>query len=163
MNQLIFECQRGSWVHLTALCLPFLEVWACLWVSSWSQTGSRRLLPQKQQRVWWNGTSVQRWQSSSIQSLQNDFTACAFCLRLKEEDNICVSTDGPWENVVKFKPPMCFSMEDAELVVRCIDRILTGQLHKDAAVYSPYQKMVHRYTDHLQIHWLDRIPQITKV
>ncbi|KAM8908699.1 5-phosphohydroxy-L-lysine phospho-lyase isoform 1-T1 [Spinachia spinachia] len=45
--------------------------------------------------------------------------------RLKEEDNICVSTDGPWENVVKFKPPMCFSMEDAELVVQCIDRILT--------------------------------------
>ncbi|TNN58453.1 Ethanolamine-phosphate phospho-lyase [Liparis tanakae] len=47
---------------------------------------------------------------------------------LKEEDNICVSTDGPWESVVKFKPPMCFSMEDAELVVQCIDRILTGQL-----------------------------------
>ncbi|XP_029917617.1 5-phosphohydroxy-L-lysine phospho-lyase [Myripristis murdjan] len=45
--------------------------------------------------------------------------------RLKEEDRICVSTDGPWESVVKFKPPMCFSMEDAELVVQCIDRILT--------------------------------------
>lgn len=49
-------------------------------------------------------------------------------LRLKEEDRICVSTDGPWENVVKFKPPMCFSMDDAELVVDCIDRILTGQV-----------------------------------
>lgn len=46
--------------------------------------------------------------------------------RLKEEDKICISTDGPWESVVKFKPPMCFSMEDADLVVQCIDRILTG-------------------------------------
>ncbi|XP_061758065.1 5-phosphohydroxy-L-lysine phospho-lyase isoform X2 [Nerophis ophidion] len=45
--------------------------------------------------------------------------------RLKLEDRICVSTDGPWDSVVKFKPPMCFSMEDAELVVQCIDRILT--------------------------------------
>ncbi|KAM9833845.1 5-phosphohydroxy-L-lysine phospho-lyase [Syngnathus typhle] len=45
--------------------------------------------------------------------------------RLKVEDRICVSTDGPWESVLKFKPPMCFNMKDAELVVRCIDRILT--------------------------------------
>ena len=45
--------------------------------------------------------------------------------RLKKE-RICVSTDGPWENVVKFKPPMCFSMEDAELVAHSIDHILTG-------------------------------------
>lgn len=49
-----------------------------------------------------------------------------FYIRLKEEDRICVSTDGPWENVLKFKPPMCFSVEDAELLVQCIDRILTG-------------------------------------
>uniref|UniRef100_A0A3B5L3G7 Uncharacterized protein n=1 Tax=Xiphophorus couchianus TaxID=32473 RepID=A0A3B5L3G7_9TELE len=53
-------------------------------------------------------------------------TAAWVVKRLKEEDQICVSTDGPWENVLKFKPPMCFSLEDAELVVQCIDRILTG-------------------------------------
>ncbi|XP_041845303.1 5-phosphohydroxy-L-lysine phospho-lyase [Melanotaenia boesemani] len=53
-------------------------------------------------------------------------TAAWVAKRLKEEDRICVSTDGPWESVLKFKPPMCFSMEDAELVVHCIDRILTG-------------------------------------
>ncbi|XP_003970443.1 5-phosphohydroxy-L-lysine phospho-lyase [Takifugu rubripes] len=52
-------------------------------------------------------------------------TASLLVKRLKEEDRICISTDGPWENVVKFKPPMCFSMDDAELVVNCIDRILT--------------------------------------
>ncbi|XP_015256441.1 PREDICTED: 5-phosphohydroxy-L-lysine phospho-lyase-like [Cyprinodon variegatus] len=53
-------------------------------------------------------------------------TAAQVVKRLKEEDQICVSTDGPWENILKFKPPMCFSMEDAQLVVQCIDRILTG-------------------------------------
>ncbi|KAM9740352.1 5-phosphohydroxy-L-lysine phospho-lyase isoform 1-T2 [Menidia menidia] len=52
-------------------------------------------------------------------------TAAWVMKKLKEEDQICISTDGPWENVLKFKPPMCFSMEDAELVVQCIDRILT--------------------------------------
>ncbi|XP_066572927.1 5-phosphohydroxy-L-lysine phospho-lyase [Amia ocellicauda] len=44
--------------------------------------------------------------------------------RLKNE-YICMSTDGPGENVIKFKPPMCFSMEDAQLVVEKIDQILT--------------------------------------
>uniref|UniRef100_A0A8C5EMR8 5-phosphohydroxy-L-lysine phospho-lyase n=1 Tax=Gouania willdenowi TaxID=441366 RepID=A0A8C5EMR8_GOUWI len=53
-------------------------------------------------------------------------TAAEVVKRLKEQDRICVSTDGPWENVVKFKPPMCFSIQDADLVVRCIDRIITG-------------------------------------
>uniref|UniRef100_A0A8C5EPH5 5-phosphohydroxy-L-lysine phospho-lyase n=1 Tax=Gouania willdenowi TaxID=441366 RepID=A0A8C5EPH5_GOUWI len=59
--------------------------------------------------------------------------------RLKEQDRICVSTDGPWENVVKFKPPMCFSIQDADLVVRCIDRIITGMClhpHSDKACSS---------------------------
>uniref|UniRef100_A0AAQ5X9I4 5-phosphohydroxy-L-lysine phospho-lyase n=1 Tax=Amphiprion ocellaris TaxID=80972 RepID=A0AAQ5X9I4_AMPOC len=59
--------------------------------------------------------------------------------RLKEEHQICVSTDGPWESVVKFKPPMCFSMEDAELVVQCIDGILTGYLN-----FNTNQQHVHK-------------------
>uniref|UniRef100_A0A4W4F4V9 5-phosphohydroxy-L-lysine phospho-lyase n=1 Tax=Electrophorus electricus TaxID=8005 RepID=A0A4W4F4V9_ELEEL len=43
--------------------------------------------------------------------------------RLKER-HICLSTDGPWANVIKFKPPMCFSMEDAERVTEQIGFIL---------------------------------------
>uniref|UniRef100_A0A7N6AJ56 5-phosphohydroxy-L-lysine phospho-lyase n=1 Tax=Anabas testudineus TaxID=64144 RepID=A0A7N6AJ56_ANATE len=61
-------------------------------------------------------------------------TAAQVVKRLKEEDQICVSTDGPWDNVLKFKPPMCFSIENAELVVQCIDRILTVILQ---VVFSP--------------------------
>ncbi|XP_066185183.1 5-phosphohydroxy-L-lysine phospho-lyase isoform X5 [Sylvia atricapilla] len=44
--------------------------------------------------------------------------------RLKE-NYILLSTDGPGRNVLKFKPPMCFNMEDAKFVVETIDKILT--------------------------------------
>lgn len=44
--------------------------------------------------------------------------------RLKEE-YILLSTDGPGRNVLKFKPPMCFTMEDAKFVVDTIDKLLT--------------------------------------
>ncbi|KAJ8337608.1 hypothetical protein SKAU_G00365740 [Synaphobranchus kaupii] len=50
--------------------------------------------------------------------------AAQLARRLKEE-LICVSTDGPDENVIKFKPPMCFSSADAQLVAQKIDHILT--------------------------------------
>uniref|UniRef100_A0A7N8Y9L4 5-phosphohydroxy-L-lysine phospho-lyase n=1 Tax=Mastacembelus armatus TaxID=205130 RepID=A0A7N8Y9L4_9TELE len=56
-------------------------------------------------------------------------TAALVVKRLKEEDQIVISTDGPWDNVLKFKPPMCFTVEDAELVAKSIDRVLTGQLN----------------------------------
>uniref|UniRef100_A0A803Y8G2 5-phosphohydroxy-L-lysine phospho-lyase n=1 Tax=Meleagris gallopavo TaxID=9103 RepID=A0A803Y8G2_MELGA len=45
--------------------------------------------------------------------------------RLKEE-YILLSTDGPGRNVLKFKPPMCFTMEDAKFVVDTIDKLLTA-------------------------------------
>uniref|UniRef100_A0A8D0HME4 5-phosphohydroxy-L-lysine phospho-lyase n=1 Tax=Sphenodon punctatus TaxID=8508 RepID=A0A8D0HME4_SPHPU len=46
--------------------------------------------------------------------------------RLKNEC-ILLSTDGPGRNVLKFKPPMCFNMKDAQFVVEKIDKILTGK------------------------------------
>uniref|UniRef100_A0A4W5Q2Z8 Ethanolamine-phosphate phospho-lyase n=1 Tax=Hucho hucho TaxID=62062 RepID=A0A4W5Q2Z8_9TELE len=44
--------------------------------------------------------------------------------KLKEQ-HILLSADGPHRNVLKFKPPMCFSEEDADMVVEKIDLILT--------------------------------------
>ncbi|XP_041078759.1 5-phosphohydroxy-L-lysine phospho-lyase [Polyodon spathula] len=49
--------------------------------------------------------------------------------RLKEE-YICMSTDGPGSNVLKLKPPMCFSMQDAKFVAEKIDLILTDMKGK---------------------------------
>uniref|UniRef100_A0A6Q2Z5N2 Ethanolamine-phosphate phospho-lyase n=1 Tax=Esox lucius TaxID=8010 RepID=A0A6Q2Z5N2_ESOLU len=47
--------------------------------------------------------------------------------KLKEQ-HILLSADGPHRNVLKLKPPMCFSEEDVDLVVEKIDQILTGTL-----------------------------------
>ncbi|XP_034020731.1 ethanolamine-phosphate phospho-lyase [Thalassophryne amazonica] len=44
--------------------------------------------------------------------------------KLKEED-ILLSADGPHRNVLKFKPPLCFTADDADKVVEKIDTILT--------------------------------------
>ncbi|KAL7880150.1 hypothetical protein SRHO_G00024040 [Serrasalmus rhombeus] len=44
--------------------------------------------------------------------------------RLKDQ-RILLSADGPHRNVLKFKPPMCFSTADADLAVEKIDQILT--------------------------------------
>ncbi|KAG9480204.1 hypothetical protein GDO78_011951 [Eleutherodactylus coqui] len=45
--------------------------------------------------------------------------------KLKEK-RILLSADGPHRNVLKFKPPMCFSKEDAKMVVDAIDELLTA-------------------------------------
>ena len=37
---------------------------------------------------------------------------------------ILLSTDGPFENVIKIKPPLCFSAENADLVLRTLDLVL---------------------------------------
>lgn len=55
--------------------------------------------------------------------------------RLKEE-RILLSADGPHRNVLKFKPPMCFSREDAEFTVEKIDQILTD-LEKALVLQRP--------------------------
>lgn len=40
--------------------------------------------------------------------------------------NILISTDGRYDNVLKTKPPLCFSKENAEKVVGAIDNILSS-------------------------------------
>lgn len=41
------------------------------------------------------------------------------------EEKILISRDGPDSNVLKFKPPMVFTMQDAERLVDTLDRILS--------------------------------------
>ncbi|CAL8241817.1 unnamed protein product [Merluccius merluccius] len=57
--------------------------------------------------------------------------------KLKEE-HILLSADGPHRNVLKFKPPMCFSREDAELVVERIHLILSD-IEKALNMHMPDQ------------------------
>jgi 4-aminobutyrate aminotransferase-like enzyme/Ser/Thr protein kinase RdoA (MazF antagonist) len=45
--------------------------------------------------------------------------------RMKER-GILLSTDGPLHNVIKMKPPMVFSMTDADFLINCLDSVLEG-------------------------------------
>lgn len=45
--------------------------------------------------------------------------------RLKNEFRIIVTTDGPYENILKLKPPMVFTKENADYVVSSLDKILS--------------------------------------
>jgi ethanolamine-phosphate phospho-lyase len=38
--------------------------------------------------------------------------------------NILISTDGPYDSVLKTKPPLCFTKENAKKVVDNIDKVL---------------------------------------
>ncbi|XP_047411545.1 5-phosphohydroxy-L-lysine phospho-lyase isoform X2 [Sciurus carolinensis] len=49
--------------------------------------------------------------------------------RLKE-NYILLSADGPGRNILKFKPPMCFSLDNAQHVVTKLDAILTDMEEK---------------------------------
>jgi 4-aminobutyrate aminotransferase-like enzyme len=42
-----------------------------------------------------------------------------------KELGILLSTDGPLHNVIKIKPPMVFTREDADLVVDRLDGVLS--------------------------------------
>ena len=45
------------------------------------------------------------------------------CSRAREE-HVLISADGPHSNVIKIKPPLVFSYEDADLLVNTIDKCL---------------------------------------
>ena len=42
---------------------------------------------------------------------------------------ILLSLDGPYSNVMKFKPPMCFNKENAKRVVETLDTTLEELEH----------------------------------
>uniref|UniRef100_A0A3B4B9N5 Ethanolamine-phosphate phospho-lyase n=1 Tax=Periophthalmus magnuspinnatus TaxID=409849 RepID=A0A3B4B9N5_9GOBI len=60
--------------------------------------------------------------------------------RLKEQ-HILLSADGPHRNVLKFKPPLCFTKEDVDLVVEKIDHILTGIRPNPASFMSVAKRL----------------------
>lgn len=46
------------------------------------------------------------------------------CARMKDEHSILTSIDGPHDNVLVIKPPMCFSRQHADAVVAALDAVL---------------------------------------
>ncbi|KAG7273854.1 hypothetical protein CRUP_014547 [Coryphaenoides rupestris] len=56
----------------------------------------------------------------------------------QEEEHILVSADGPHRNVLKLKPPMCFSREDAELVAETLHLVL-AEIEEALNMQAPSQ------------------------
>ena len=55
--------------------------------------------------------------------------ASRFANRMKEK-GILMSTDGPFNNVLKIKPPMVFSIQDADLLLECTREVLQENYFK---------------------------------
>ena len=48
------------------------------------------------------------------------------CFRMLLKHKIILSVDGMSRNVIKFKPPMCFSKDNADLLVNCLEDVFTN-------------------------------------
>ena len=48
----------------------------------------------------------------------------AYVVNRMRELSFLMSTDGPYENVLKIKPPLCFTRQNADLLVEYLDRVL---------------------------------------
>ena len=59
------------------------------------------------------------------QSLEPATEEAAAIVNRMRDRFILLSTDGPFENVIKFKPPMVFNRADAERLVMVLDEVLT--------------------------------------
>ena len=53
-----------------------------------------------------------------LDDLEPDAEAASAIVNHMKVRGFLLSTDGPYENVIKFKPPMCFSMENAKELLK---------------------------------------------
>ncbi|RWS12550.1 Alanine--glyoxylate aminotransferase 2-like 1 [Dinothrombium tinctorium] len=58
-----------------------------------------------------------------------------YCVRRFKEEGIIMSTEGKYENVLKFKPPMVFTMDNAKYWLRVLNEILF-EIESDDALTS---------------------------
>ena len=80
------------------------------------------------------------------------------------DKRILLSTEGPYGNILKFKPPMCFSMVDANNLLHCLDDILTviealpaSQVESQAKAWQAFPTAHHFKA----INTLPNIPELT--
>lgn len=50
---------------------------------------------------------------------------CKYRFRMKDEEGILLSSDGPDVNVIKLKPPMVFSVADADRFLKAFHRMIS--------------------------------------
>ncbi|CAJ0558565.1 unnamed protein product, partial [Mesorhabditis spiculigera] len=55
--------------------------------------------------------------------------ALALILKLRQEREILLNADGPHENILKFKPPLCFTTENVKESISALSAVLTEMGH----------------------------------
>ena len=60
------------------------------------------------------------------ETLEPATTEAADIVNALRDRGILIGTDGPFENVLKIRPPMPFTREDADLLVRALDDVLSS-------------------------------------
>ena len=61
---------------------------------------------------------------TSRETLQPATEHADYIINRMRDHGILISTDGPLDNVLKFKPPLVFSVKNADEVVAVLDKIL---------------------------------------
>ncbi len=62
------------------------------------------------------------------QALRGVGDEAAYVAERMKEQGVLVSTDGPAHNVLKIKPPLVFTREDADHLVTTLDEVLSEGL-----------------------------------
>ena len=60
------------------------------------------------------------------QSLEPADSEASAIVNGMKENGVLISTDGPWHNVLKIKPPIIFTKENADQLVNVLNQILNG-------------------------------------
>ena len=58
--------------------------------------------------------------------------AAAEVVNRMREAGVLIGTDGPYHNVLKIRPPLPFGIEDADVLVECLDQALAGMASNGA-------------------------------
>ncbi|NJM41673.1 MAG: hypothetical protein HC853_13405, partial [Anaerolineae bacterium] len=48
----------------------------------------------------------------------------SYLVNRMKDHGILLSTDGPYENVIKIKPPLCFDEGNADFLLHVLDKVL---------------------------------------
>ena len=57
-------------------------------------------------------------------TLEPATTEASYIVNRMKDHGILLSTDGPYENVIKIKPPLCFDEGNADFMLATLDKVL---------------------------------------
>ena len=87
--------------------------------------------------IWRRPSRPRRSSEGSYAS--NSVKTSWICSKLKDDDHILTSIDGPHDNVLVMKPPMCFSIDDADTFLAALEGAMVAlqEVDLDTVSHTP--------------------------